>query len=235
MGDILKRRVDNLLSGRNPYDHVIALTDVYTGSNPPEFPRRRGRQGKDALNGLEMNRGSIPMRRSSSLKPGSLPYWSRIQATCRSATKPAPGADPERVNHGNPPSETHRDGNLPKTWTPRQTVQQNGGCQQDTEEWQRLDGCYQSLPRTESAGERHTWRLRRAIGQLTAQARPITVTRHPPLPPPSAASPTAFPSALRPTPANTVPSPTPAAGLCPPASPWLSTPRPGRPRPGPGR
>jgi len=37
-GAKLKRVVENyLVHQKNPADHVIALTDVYTGSNPPEF------------------------------------------------------------------------------------------------------------------------------------------------------------------------------------------------------
>lgn len=37
-GDKLRRVVENLFSDRrNPADHVIALTDVYTGSQPPDF------------------------------------------------------------------------------------------------------------------------------------------------------------------------------------------------------
>jgi hypothetical protein len=38
-GDKLKRVVENLLNDRKrPADAVIALTDVYTGTNPPDFP-----------------------------------------------------------------------------------------------------------------------------------------------------------------------------------------------------
>ncbi len=33
----LKRLVENLLQGSNAADYVIALTDVYTGTNPPDF------------------------------------------------------------------------------------------------------------------------------------------------------------------------------------------------------
>ena len=33
----LQRVVQNLLSGRDACDHVIALTDVYTGTQPPEI------------------------------------------------------------------------------------------------------------------------------------------------------------------------------------------------------
>ena len=36
-GDKLKRLVFHLLSGSRPADHVIALSDVYTGSHPPDF------------------------------------------------------------------------------------------------------------------------------------------------------------------------------------------------------
>jgi hypothetical protein len=36
-GDKLQRVVQRLLNGQNPSDHVIALTDVYTGSHPPDF------------------------------------------------------------------------------------------------------------------------------------------------------------------------------------------------------
>ena len=36
-GAKLKRVVSNLLCGRRAADHVIALTDVYTGSRPPDF------------------------------------------------------------------------------------------------------------------------------------------------------------------------------------------------------
>ena len=36
-GNDLKKRVNELLHGRNAWDHVIALTDVYTGTNPPDF------------------------------------------------------------------------------------------------------------------------------------------------------------------------------------------------------
>lgn len=35
--DRLRRVVENLLGGGKPADHVIALTDVYTGTNPPDF------------------------------------------------------------------------------------------------------------------------------------------------------------------------------------------------------
>lgn len=36
-GDKLKRVVANLLTGKNAADYVLALTDVYTGTNPPDF------------------------------------------------------------------------------------------------------------------------------------------------------------------------------------------------------
>lgn len=43
----LKRRVENLLRpGRNHADAVIALTDVYTGTNPPVFPTAQDAKDK---------------------------------------------------------------------------------------------------------------------------------------------------------------------------------------------
>ncbi|MCX5862313.1 MAG: hypothetical protein NTW27_09385 [Deltaproteobacteria bacterium] len=36
-GDKLRRVVSGLLSGSRAADHVTALTDVYTGTQPPEF------------------------------------------------------------------------------------------------------------------------------------------------------------------------------------------------------
>ena len=43
----LKRLVQMLLSdGKNPADAVIALTDVYTGSNPPDFPEAQDAKDK---------------------------------------------------------------------------------------------------------------------------------------------------------------------------------------------
>jgi hypothetical protein len=35
--DKLRRVVENLLGGGKPADHVIALTDVYTGGTSPDF------------------------------------------------------------------------------------------------------------------------------------------------------------------------------------------------------
>jgi hypothetical protein len=51
-GDKLKRVVENLLNNKKqPADAVIALTDVYTGSTPPEFPTAEDAKKKNARMG----------------------------------------------------------------------------------------------------------------------------------------------------------------------------------------
>lgn len=101
-GDKLKRLVQNLLHGRNAADHVIALTDVYTGTNPPDFVDAR-----DAKN--KMRRWVGPESRfhphaaQYDFEAWLLPYWPTIQRLARH-NRAAPPGDPERVNHNNPPA-----------------------------------------------------------------------------------------------------------------------------------
>jgi hypothetical protein len=99
----LLRVVENLLNDRQfPADAVIALTDVYTGKNPPLF--------LDAIDAKEkMNqwvRGTpkfYPHVALYDFEAWLLPYWSKIQRVAKSnRTLPAP--NPETVNHGNPPA-----------------------------------------------------------------------------------------------------------------------------------
>lgn len=95
----LKRTVE-LLLGQN--DFVIALTDVYTGSTPPDFT-----DAADAK--LKMKRwvGSeprfYPHAAQYDFEAWLLPYWSRIQALAGS-NRQCPSAAPETVNHTKPPA-----------------------------------------------------------------------------------------------------------------------------------
>ncbi|HLP62172.1 MAG TPA: DUF4276 family protein [Candidatus Deferrimicrobium sp.] len=101
-GDKLKRVVQNLLNGRNAVDHVIALTDVYTGSRPPEFT-----DADDAKNKMRRWVGVEtrfhPHAAQFEFEAWLLPYWPTIQklAGCK---KNPPGINPEKVNHDNPPA-----------------------------------------------------------------------------------------------------------------------------------
>lgn len=96
----LKRNVDNLLTGKNAYDAVIALTDVYTGTN--DF--------KDAADAKEKMRQWVgknskfyPHTASHDFEAWLLPYWKTIQ-TLAKHNRSAPSGSPETVNHQKPPS-----------------------------------------------------------------------------------------------------------------------------------
>jgi hypothetical protein len=98
----LKRVVENLLGGRKPSDHVLALTDVYTGTNPPDFI--------DAADAKSKMRGWVgknprfhPHVAQHDFEAWLLPYWSSIQRLAKH-NKGVPSGSPERVNHNNPPA-----------------------------------------------------------------------------------------------------------------------------------
>jgi len=100
--DKLKRVVQNLLSGRNAADHVIALTDVYTGSRPPDFT--------DALEAKNKMRRWVgaeprfhPHAAQYDFEAWLLPYWPTIQKLA-GHNQAAPGMNPEKINHENPPA-----------------------------------------------------------------------------------------------------------------------------------
>jgi hypothetical protein len=101
--DKLKRTVENLLlDRRNPADHVIALTDVYTGENPPRFVN-----ATDAKNKMNQWVGANPKFHPHvamyEFEAWLIPYWKEIQRLA-GHNKNAPFGNPETVNHGNPPS-----------------------------------------------------------------------------------------------------------------------------------
>lgn len=98
----LRRVVRNLLSGPRAADHVIALTDVYTGTQPPEF--------KDAADAKAKMRQWVgaeprfhPHAAQYDFEAWLLPYWATIQSLARH-NKACPAGNPEAVNHNNPPA-----------------------------------------------------------------------------------------------------------------------------------
>lgn len=101
-GEKLKRVVQTLLRGKDPSDQVIALTDVYTGSKPPEF-----QNAMDAKNKMRIWVGTEPRFHPHvalhDFEAWLLPYWPYIQKLA-GHNKRAPGGDPETVNHENPPA-----------------------------------------------------------------------------------------------------------------------------------
>ena len=102
-GNKLKRIVERLLGdAKRPADAVIALTDVYTGSNPPEFPT-----ADDAKRKMREWVGPephfYPHVALHDFEAWLLPCWDKIRrltGTSRAAPRPLP----ERLNHGNPPA-----------------------------------------------------------------------------------------------------------------------------------
>jgi hypothetical protein len=107
--DKLQRVVRNLL-GSN--DAVIALTDVYTGTNPPDFE-----DAADAKNKMRIWVGSeprfYPHAAQYDFEAWLLPYWSSVQRLAGS-DRQCPSLNPETVDHGKSPAkhlkETFRTG-----------------------------------------------------------------------------------------------------------------------------
>ena len=101
-GDKLKRVVQSALRGRSPADHVIALTDVYTGSRPPEF--QNAADAKDKMHHWVGPESRFhPHVALHDFEAWLLPYWDSIQKLA-GHNKKAPSGAPESVNHNNPPA-----------------------------------------------------------------------------------------------------------------------------------
>jgi hypothetical protein len=99
-GDKLRRIVENLLIGKDAFNAVIALTDVYTGTNDfqdGEYAKAKMREW------VGNNPNFYPHVAQHDFEAWLLPYWSTIQKLAKS-NKSAPTGLPEKVNHGNPPS-----------------------------------------------------------------------------------------------------------------------------------
>lgn len=100
--DKLRRVVENLLRGGKPADHVIALTDVYTGGTSPDFL-----DAQDAKKKMRQWVGAEPRFHPHvaqyDFEAWLLPYWPTIQKLAKH-NKGAPGGNPETVNHHNPPA-----------------------------------------------------------------------------------------------------------------------------------
>jgi hypothetical protein len=96
----LRRIVENLLSGSDPANAVIALTDVYTGTN--DF--QNAADAKDKMTAWVGNNPNFyPHVAQYDFEAWLLPYWATIQKLAKH-NKSAPGSLPEQVNHNKPPS-----------------------------------------------------------------------------------------------------------------------------------
>jgi len=98
-GDGLKRLVCRLLK---THDAVIALTDVYTGANPPAFTDAADAKAKlSAWVGDEPR--FHPHAAQYETEAWLLPFWPRIVDLAGSRRR-APSGPPEQVNHDRPPA-----------------------------------------------------------------------------------------------------------------------------------
>lgn len=99
----LRRVVERLLNdGRRPSDAVIALTDVYTGSQPPEFNDAADAKAK-MREWVGDEERFYPHAAQHDFEAWLLPYWEKIKRLAGS-NRAAPGPRPEQINHSNPPA-----------------------------------------------------------------------------------------------------------------------------------
>lgn len=97
----LKRVVESLLRAGNPgVDHVIAITDVYTGTS--DFKDAADAKSK-MRNWVGANDRFHPHAAQHDFEAWLLPYWSEIQRIA-GHDRTRPEGAPESVNHNSPPS-----------------------------------------------------------------------------------------------------------------------------------
>jgi len=97
----LRRAVENLLTiGQTPADAVIALTDVYTGTN--DFVDANDAKTKMRA-WVGQNAKFYPHVAQYDFEAWLLPYWADIQKLAGHKKK-GPTGKPETVNHQHPPS-----------------------------------------------------------------------------------------------------------------------------------
>ncbi|MCU0517125.1 MAG: DUF4276 family protein [Oscillatoria sp. Prado101] len=101
----LRRVVENLLTGKDAYDAVIALTDVYTGTN--DFTDAADAKAKMAA-WVGNNPKFYPHAAQYDFEAWLLPFWPTLQKLA-GHNKSAPRGAPEQVNHTNPPSKRIKD------------------------------------------------------------------------------------------------------------------------------
>ena len=105
-GQQLRRDVIRLLShGNPPSDAVIALTDVYTGSDDFENAADAKQKMREWV-GTEPR--FYPHAAQHDFEAWLLPYWSEIQKLA-GHNRSAPPGPPESVNHSKPPAEHLRE------------------------------------------------------------------------------------------------------------------------------
>lgn len=100
-GKKLRNVVENLLTGEDACDAVIALTDVYTGTK--DFKDAADAKAK-MKEWVGNNPKFYPHAASHDFEAWLLPFWSKIQKIS-GGNIAVPSGSPELVNHNNPPSK----------------------------------------------------------------------------------------------------------------------------------
>ncbi|MBE9143382.1 DUF4276 family protein [Planktothrix mougeotii] len=95
----LRRIVENLLDN-DGYNAVIALTDVYTGTN--DFTDANDAKAK-MKNWVGNNPNFYPHTALHDFEAWLLPYWETIQKMANH-NRSSPSGSPETINHNNPPA-----------------------------------------------------------------------------------------------------------------------------------
>lgn len=109
--DKLRRVVENLLNiGPSPAEAVIALTDVYTGTN--DFASAADAKAK-MREWVGPNDRFYPHAAQYDFEAWLLPYWEDIQRIAGHNRK-VPAGPPEAVDHDHPPSYHIRE--IFRTW-----------------------------------------------------------------------------------------------------------------------
>jgi len=96
----LKRKVKVSLSGKNASDHVIALTDVYTGTADFSDAEDAKKKMRDWVGNETRFSPHVALH---DFEAWLLPYWPDIQRLAQH-NKSVPAPNPETVNHHNPPA-----------------------------------------------------------------------------------------------------------------------------------
>jgi len=99
-GDKLKVKVQRTLEGRDASDHVIALTDVYTGTGDFSGADDAKQKMRDWVGDEARFTPHVALH---DFEAWLLPYWNEIKQLS-GHNKAAPGSNPESVNHTKSPS-----------------------------------------------------------------------------------------------------------------------------------
>ncbi|MCT7976296.1 DUF4276 family protein [Laspinema olomoucense] len=115
--DKLKSDVEKLLSGKDAYDAVIALTDVYTGTEDFKNAADAKQKMKEWVGN---NPNFYPHAAQHDFEAWLLPFWPTIQKLAKH-NKSVPSGNPEKVNHHKPPSkhiqEIFEQGKSPRSYS----------------------------------------------------------------------------------------------------------------------